>query len=111
MCIIFVFFSSRRRHTSCALVTVVQTCALPICILSGSNQGAAVIIDCTAMLSQECGKQRVAGELRIDAIYDEHVIGGFEGDADRWHGGRPGLARTVEALLYSVCHPVDVHRK
>src|SRR3546814_389323 len=25
-----VFFSSRRRHTICALVTVVQTCALPI---------------------------------------------------------------------------------
>src|SRR3546814_10324038 len=24
------FFSSRRRHTICALVTVVQTCALPI---------------------------------------------------------------------------------
>src|SRR3546814_108849 len=29
-------FSSRRRHTSCALVTVVQTCALPI--LLGSSQ-------------------------------------------------------------------------
>src|SRR3546814_2088159 len=27
-----VFFSSRRRHTRCALVTGVQTCALPICI-------------------------------------------------------------------------------
>src|SRR3546814_4894900 len=26
------FFSSRRRHTSCALVTGVQTCALPICV-------------------------------------------------------------------------------
>src|SRR3546814_7380274 len=26
----FVFFSSRRRHTICALVTGVQTCALPI---------------------------------------------------------------------------------
>src|SRR3546814_4189019 len=25
------FFSSRRRHTSCALVTGVQTCALPFC--------------------------------------------------------------------------------
>src|SRR3546814_8795207 len=24
------FFASRRRHTSCALVTGVQTCALPI---------------------------------------------------------------------------------
>src|SRR3546814_8145741 len=28
--IIFFFFSSRRRHTRCALVTGVQTCALPI---------------------------------------------------------------------------------
>src|SRR3546814_20131405 len=28
----FVFFSSRRRHTMCALVTGVQTCALPISI-------------------------------------------------------------------------------
>src|SRR3546814_16800815 len=26
----FLFFSSRRRHTRCALVTGVQTCALPI---------------------------------------------------------------------------------
>src|SRR3546814_3569505 len=31
-CFVFVlfFFSSRRRHTRCALVTGVQTCALPI---------------------------------------------------------------------------------
>src|SRR3546814_3845900 len=27
------FFSSRRRHTRCALVTGVQTCALPIFII------------------------------------------------------------------------------
>src|SRR3546814_8456952 len=32
------FFSSRRRHTRCALVTGVQTCALPI-LVSG-NQGS-----------------------------------------------------------------------
>src|SRR3546814_4718765 len=31
MVCLFFFFSSRRRHTSCALVTGVQTCALPIC--------------------------------------------------------------------------------
>src|SRR3546814_7610693 len=29
LCFLF-FFSSRRRHTRCALVTGVQTCALPI---------------------------------------------------------------------------------
>src|SRR3546814_7902948 len=32
----FFFFSSRRRHTRCALVTGVQTCALPI--LCGSAE-------------------------------------------------------------------------
>src|SRR3546814_2966537 len=30
LCLICFFFSSRRRHTRCALVTGVQTCALPI---------------------------------------------------------------------------------
>src|SRR3546814_3513387 len=30
MCLVKFFFSSRRRHTRCALVTGVQTCALPI---------------------------------------------------------------------------------
>src|SRR3546814_5791228 len=29
---LYVFFSSRRRHTRCALVTGVQTCALPILV-------------------------------------------------------------------------------
>src|SRR3546814_8856481 len=31
------FFSSRRRHTRCALVTGVQTCALPIWWPSGTS--------------------------------------------------------------------------
>src|SRR3546814_955582 len=31
VCLVVFFFSSRRRHTRCALVTGVQTCALPIC--------------------------------------------------------------------------------
>src|SRR3546814_16511028 len=30
MVVLSLFFSSRRRHTRCALVTGVQTCALPI---------------------------------------------------------------------------------
>src|SRR3546814_21146110 len=33
------FFSSRRRHTRCALVTGVQTCALPIFIASAVVAG------------------------------------------------------------------------
>src|SRR3546814_5432106 len=34
------FFSSRRRHTRCALVTGVQTCALPISGASGAGRRA-----------------------------------------------------------------------
>src|SRR3546814_5527292 len=45
MCLVVMFFfSSRRLHTSCALVTGVQTCALPIsqeqdngCLVSGAG--------------------------------------------------------------------------
>src|SRR3546814_6321994 len=44
---LFFFFSSRRRHTSCALVTGVQTCALPISWMRGrlprTNMAAQII--------------------------------------------------------------------
>src|SRR3546814_4051271 len=35
MCVCLFFFSSRRRHTRCALGTGVQTCALPIYVSRG----------------------------------------------------------------------------
>src|SRR3546814_8932620 len=38
ICVFVCFFSSRRRHTRCALVTGVQTCALPI--LSYLSEGS-----------------------------------------------------------------------
>src|SRR3546814_5332879 len=38
--ILFYFFSSRRRHTRCALVTGVQTCALPILCVFGQFEAA-----------------------------------------------------------------------
>src|SRR3546814_9376916 len=55
------FFSSRRRHTRCALVTGVQTCALPI---SGSNPAAATIIAGEAQQAEQppC-KRKGAGSI------------------------------------------------
>src|SRR3546814_3719137 len=41
MCWLF-FFSSRRRHTRCALVTGVQTCALPISFSDSDRASIAV---------------------------------------------------------------------
>src|SRR3546814_5516349 len=40
------FFSSRRRHTSCALVTGVQTCALPILTVRRNRQIVAIAVVC-----------------------------------------------------------------
>src|SRR3546814_10476002 len=40
------FFSSRRRHTRCALVTGVQTCALPILDSGGFQTGLEVESGC-----------------------------------------------------------------
>src|SRR3546814_2329672 len=41
VCVYF-FFSSRRRHTRCALVTGVQTCALPIFRIEAQILGCPV---------------------------------------------------------------------
>src|SRR3546814_9354793 len=41
-CVDCFFFSIRRRHTRCALVTGVQTCALPICLAGEPRRGALV---------------------------------------------------------------------
>src|SRR3546814_13026329 len=41
----FFFFSSRRRHTRCALVTGVQTCALPIFIFGAVEIALAAVED------------------------------------------------------------------
>src|SRR3546814_18790180 len=43
-CFLF-FFSSRRRHTSCALVTGVQTCALPILKARAANGPLTILIN------------------------------------------------------------------
>src|SRR3546814_9989877 len=55
----YFFFSSRRRHTRCALVTGVQTCALPIC---GVRRDQAKALDCLAIVT---GCQRGCGETPI----------------------------------------------
>src|SRR3546814_1054227 len=75
--LVIVFFSSRRRHTRCALVTGVQTCALPICpplrvLVDGRlrvpldtaffKAGPALVATCMAVRSEErrVGKECVS---------------------------------------------------
>src|SRR3546814_5628516 len=46
--VVFFVFSSRRRHTICALVTGVQTCALPIWLSPGPIALSRMDIDIVA---------------------------------------------------------------
>src|SRR3546814_6748504 len=58
------FFSSTRRHTRCALVTGVQTCALPICRCL-----AEIAQDVDADAGGEAGLTALAIDLGADLVH------------------------------------------
>src|SRR3546814_2889820 len=57
-CFIF-FFSSRRRHTRCALVTGVQTCALPIS-LNGLDMPDMLFVCGGTGIKEVCGNEIIS---------------------------------------------------
>src|SRR3546814_14963463 len=76
------FFSSRRRHTRCALVTGVQTCALPIFSRSHKTTalGSGVIVN---------------GDGYI--LTNNHVIEAADAIRVALHDGRQAKAKLVGA--------------
>src|SRR3546814_12563346 len=71
-CVLF-FFSSRRRHTRCALVTGVQTCALPIF----GDETRQVVRGGNANLGPEEAKQHSFG-----FVFQPTFLKGFSLSAD-----------------------------
>src|SRR3546814_8910566 len=125
MCGLF-FFSSRRRHTRCALVTGVQTCALPICrSLRLSVRGLP--------LPKAVGRPTVAADQDADLVVPRHTptpLG--PGDKPYWihtsplpcpdrHPGQASVSRSEEhtselqslmRLSYAVfCFKKQTHEK
>src|SRR3546814_14618548 len=60
-----VFFSSRRRHTRCALVTGVQTCALPISRMPRSRRSLSSHVS-EAVMARGVNKVILIGNLGKD---------------------------------------------
>src|SRR3546814_9318711 len=87
----FLFFSSRRRHTSCALVTGVQTCALPIWIARGKTAGETAAIlgisEETVIQHLKVARDRYDVHCRqmliLCALFDGLI--GFSDIYDWWH--------------------------
>src|SRR3546814_15755859 len=69
------FFSSRRRHTRCALVTGVQTCALPIYVATAENddttRGGLLVAECHHGAAHVIG----LGD-EIDLVSRHHMVFG-----------------------------------
>src|SRR3546814_1619835 len=63
------FFSSRRRHTRCALVTGVQTCALPI-LVAGTIDRLLVTDDAVDLIDFKTGRRVPA---TIDDVPTYHL--------------------------------------
>src|SRR3546814_18691547 len=106
VCCLFFFFSSRRRHTRCALVTGVQTCALPIHIMS-------------SLLAKRLGARKVmciinnpayvdlvqGGEIDIAISPQLATIGTLlthvrRGDIVSAHSLRRGAAEALEVIAH-----------
>src|SRR3546814_10091943 len=68
---IFFFFSSRRRHTRCALVTGVQTCALPIWLVQEAGFSVTIY---TAKLPPETTSNIAGGQWYPSLLYDGDAI-------------------------------------
>src|SRR3546814_17636422 len=73
------FFSSRRRHTRCALVTGVQTCALPIClqhlqrVLDLAAQPPRLLVDDEHVGIEMLGGVPDDGGAELHRLLDVHV--------------------------------------
>src|SRR3546814_1672981 len=75
-----VFFSSRRRHTRCALVTGVQTCALPIYHLVYLGFGDFVTEHAT-----HADALLVDMQHHLRRLFDVHVEETLEHHHDEFH--------------------------
>src|SRR3546814_4729988 len=78
------FFSSRRRHTRCALATGVQTCALPISlaeIAADLHAGDALERFGDVLLgifADVLGRDAVADDIEIALVFDRALKAGRE---------------------------------
>src|SRR3546814_2963649 len=99
------FFSSRRRHTRCALVTGVQTCALPIFTQAGVHAVAAEAAHLEALTDAAIGRREaIAASCDILARID--VAASLADHAMSHNWCRPDLADEPCLDVSGGRHPV-----
>src|SRR3546814_5603938 len=93
------FFSSRRRHTVCSLVTGVQTCALPILLISQPDTGEQALEICDMLV-----RSAAIDVIVIDSVAALTPRAEIEGEMGDTHVGlQRSEARRVGKECVSTC--------
>src|SRR3546814_14835731 len=102
------FFSSRRRHTRCALVTGVQTCALPI--FAGLNDGwlGGVLDGFVDEIDIAAAADAEQGARGTQVVTVQHAVIERAADTDRREIGFRGTDRQRVVQGKSVSVRVDL---
>src|SRR3546814_836804 len=104
LCSMCFFFSSRRRHTRCALVTGVQTCALPICTFE------VILKTLTEELGYKVWHRVIDAQHFVPQHRQRIVIVGFRDEVPfSWDDLK--LPPKGSVRLNSVLHPEDGSEK
>src|SRR3546814_13739948 len=85
-----VFFASRRRHTRCALVTGVQTCARPI-----SDRRRAVSPGVDPDRARSSASEELCGELLMSGLTAQQALQRTIEHREIFHDEMVGLLRQI----------------
>src|SRR3546814_3111189 len=106
------FFTRRRRHTSCALVTVVQTCALPIYVVLAAGQQHPRLAD-EVVVRQRCHDGEfvvvvVAAQALVGETAHRRIVAPLEAFQKGFAFQRAGVVEVIGAQVGVVRGPIGL---
>src|SRR3546814_1532404 len=108
MCVLVFFFSSRRRHTRCALVTGVQTCALPMSGTQRRSRGRkTVLCPSNTFLATPRSALRAGASVEFYDCNREDLCGSYTDFVEKAERHKPALAYIVHIGGHIA---FDIHR-
>src|SRR3546814_20407297 len=110
MRVVSLFFASRSRHTGCALVTGVQTCALPICRRYRLCRGYVADEGCAWLVPEVYRSSD--DDRRLPRVRETGASGGWQETSDLTRKiGRSGCRERVRQYLQISVGGVSITKK
>src|SRR3546814_1952227 len=105
VCVVF-FFSSRRRHTRCALVTGVQTCALPIYLNELVESASFLFATRPLAMSEKAAALLDDGSRRLLAVISSRLAAQKHWTIEALEATTKAIAAAFELDLGKLAQPM-----